>query len=122
MPKKVLVVEDDEKMRKMLVDAFDAAGFKTAQAGDGQEGLKLALEFKPDSIVTDLMMPVVDGLTMIRKLREDEWGKNVPVTVLTNSDQAGSVADALEKGVTKYMVKSDLSIEDIVNRIAKELE
>jgi len=47
--------------------------------------LSIALNFKPDSIVIDLMMPVMDGLTMLKKLRQEEWAKNIPVTILTNS-------------------------------------
>lgn len=119
--KKILIVEDDLKMRKLIVDAFTEQGFKTEEASDGQEGLKMALDTKPDVILTDLIMPIMDGLTMVRKLREDAWGKDVPITVLTNSDQADTIADALDKGIFKYIVKSDLSIDDIVKRITKEL-
>ena len=82
--KKILIVEDDLKMRKLIVDAFTEQGFKTEEASDGQEGLKVALDTKPDIILTDLIMPIMDGLTMVRKLREDAWGKDVPITVLTN--------------------------------------
>ncbi len=120
--KKILVVEDDAKMRKMLVDAFETSGFKVAQAENGEEGLKAALDFKPDSILLDLIMPVMDGLTMLNRLREEEWGKDMPVTILTNLDTSSRIAEALEKGICKYMIKSDVSIEDIVKRISDELK
>jgi len=120
--KKVLIVEDDPKMRKLLVDGFEEKGFKVSEAPNGQEGLKVAEEFKPDSIVLDLMMPIMDGLTMLTRLREKEWGHDVPVTILTNSDTSSRIAEALEKGVCKYMIKSDVSIEDIVKRISDELK
>ncbi|OGZ67637.1 MAG: hypothetical protein A3C58_00995 [Candidatus Staskawiczbacteria bacterium RIFCSPHIGHO2_02_FULL_34_10] len=120
--KKILVVEDDSKMRKMLVDAFKDSGFKVEQAENGEEGLKVALDFKPDSILLDLMMPIMDGLTMLNRLKEEEWGKNIPVTILTNSGESSKIAEALEKGVCKYIIKSDLSIDDIVKRIGEELQ
>ena len=120
--KKVLIVEDDPKMRKLLVDGFEEKGFKVSEAPNGQEGLKVAEEFKPDSIVLDLMMPIMDGLTMLTRLREKEWGHDVPVTILTNSDTSSRIAEALEKVVCKYMIKSDVSIEDIVKRISDELK
>ncbi len=80
--KKILIVEDDAEMRKLIVDAFNKKGFTTAQASDGEGGLKVAADFKPDSILTDLMMPNMDGLTMIKQLREAEWSKNIPITIL----------------------------------------
>ncbi len=136
--KKVLVVEDDQVMRKMLVEAFKAAGFKVADAPNGEEGLKVALDFKPDAILLDLMMPVMDGLTMLKRLKEQEWSRQIPVTILTNSDESekiasafnivtssdepGKMSDVLEKGVFKYIMKSSVTVEDIVKRIAKEIE
>lgn len=119
--KKILIVEDDEKMRKMLVDAFDSAGFETAQGENGQVGLQAAFNFKPDFILLDLMMPVMGGLEMFEKLRQESWGQNVPVTILTNSDESNNIAEALERGAFKYIIKSDISIEDIVKRVEKEL-
>ena len=84
--------------------------------------MSIALNFKPDSIVIDLMMPVMDGLTMLKKLRQEEWAKNIPVTILTNSGESDKIAKALEQGVSKYIIKSSMAVDDIVERIAKELK
>ncbi len=120
--KKILIVEDDLDMRTMLVDAFTKAGFKTSMASNGEEGLKATLDFKPDLILLDILMPVMDGMTMLDKLRREEWGKDVPVTILTNLGDLGKISEALGRGVFKYIVKSDLSIDAIVKKVAKELE
>ena len=120
--KKVLVVEDDAKMRKMLVDALKGNGFDVAEAENGQEGLKVCTDFRPDLILLDVIMPVMDGITMLKKLKEEEWSKNIIVTILSNSDDLGKISDALEKGVSGYIIKSDLSIEDMIKRVKKELE
>ena len=120
--KKILIVEDEMIMRKLLVDAFTKNGFKVAEASDGEEGLKVALDFKPDTILLDLMMPGMDGLVVLKKLKEEEWSKDIPVTILTNSGESDKIAKALEQGVSKYIIKSSMAVDDIVERIAKELK
>jgi len=120
--KKILIVEDEMIMRKLLVDAFAKNGFKVAEAADGEEGLKVALDFKPDTILLDLMMPGMDGLAVLKKLKEEEWSKDIPVTILTNSGESDKIAKALEQGVSKYIIKSSMAVDDIVERIAKELK
>lgn len=120
--KKILIVEDDEIMRKMLVDAFKKSGFEVAQAPEGETGLKIAFDFKPDSILLDLTMPVMDGLTMLKIIRQEDWSKNIPVTILTNSNESEKIAAALEQKAFQYIMKSDMVVDDIVKRIAKELE
>lgn len=122
MSKKILIVEDDSVMRKLLLDAFIKAGFEAREAENGEEGLKIATEFKPDGIVLDMMMPVMGGLETLEKLRQEEWGREIPVTILTNSSDISLVADALEKGVCKYIIKSEVAIDDIVDRVAKEIK
>jgi len=120
--KKILVVEDDANMRKLLVDEFNRQGFKTAEASNGEEGLQLVLDFKPDSIVLDIIMPVMNGAQMLEALRKEEWGKNIPVTILTNASDLGMIATALERGVCKYIIKSDVAIDDIVKKVADEIK
>ena len=66
-------------------------------------------------------MPVMDGMTMLEKLREDEWGKNVEVILLTSLSDAKQVANALEKGVTDYLIKSDMDLKDVVAKVKNKL-
>jgi DNA-binding response OmpR family regulator len=115
--KKVLVVEDDIKMRKILVDELKKQGFSTIEAGNGQDGLDLALKEKPDLILLDLIMPVMDGLEMLNRLRAEKEGQKVQVIILTNSGDFGKIAEAVEKGICSYIVKSDITTDDLVKKV-----
>jgi len=119
--KKILIVEDDTTMQKLLTDKFTKSGFEVLSALNGKEGLKMALKEKPDMILLDLVMPVMDGMTMLSKLREDKWGKNARVIILSNLSDAEKVSEAIQKGTYDYLVKVDWRLEDIVKKISKQL-
>jgi len=120
--KKILVVEDDPKMIRMLIDALKKNNFETIEATNGEEGLKSALKSKPDLILLDLIMPIMDGLEMLSKLRVQDEGKNIPVIILTNSGDFDKIAQAVEGGICSYMVKSDFTIDSLVKRIEELLK
>ncbi len=81
---KILIVEDDLDLLEVLRKKFTLEKFQVSQAPDGKIGLEEALRNHPDLILLDILMPVMDGMTMLGKLREDSWGKEVPVILLTN--------------------------------------
>lgn len=120
--KKVLVIDDDENLNTVLVDKLNFSGFDTKGAKDGEEGLKKALDFHPDVILLDLMMPKMNGLSMLKKLREDPWGKDAKVIVLTVQEQTDSVARAIENNVFGYFVKTNYSLDEIVKKIQNILD
>jgi DNA-binding response OmpR family regulator len=116
--KKILIVEDEAPLRNAVSDILTFEGFTVFQAKNGQEGLDLALVEHPDLILLDLMMPVMDGLTMLEKLRHDqEYGKGASVILLTNINDPEKVAQATEAGSYDFLVKSDWNIEDVVKKI-----
>lgn len=120
--KKILIVEDEAPLRNAVSDILSFEGFAVFQAKNGQEGLDIALAEHPDLILLDLMMPVMDGLTMLEKLREDkDWGKNASVILLTNINDPDKVAQATEAGSYDFLVKSDWNIEDVVRKIKTRL-
>jgi CheY-like chemotaxis protein len=119
--KTVLIVEDDKAFRLLLSNAFTAGGVKTLQAKNGAEGLALALEKHPDFILLDLLMPKMGGEEMLQKLRTDEWGKNVPVFVLTQVEDTNKIADMIAQNIDGYFLKSDRSIESIVEDVKKKI-
>src|SRR5690348_10074943 len=82
--KSVLIIEDEASMLTVLTDKLKELGFDTHQARNGEEGLSVALQVHPSIILLDVLMPKMDGITMMNKLREDEWGKSAPVIILTN--------------------------------------
>lgn len=120
--KKILIIEDETPLRNAISDILTFEGFTVFQGKNGQEGLEVALREHPDLILLDLMMPVMDGLTMLEKLREDaEYGKHAPVILLTNINDPEKVAQATEAGSYDFLVKSDWNIEDVVKKIKGRL-
>lgn len=120
--KKVLIVEDEAPLRNAVSDILTFEGFTVFQAKNGQEGLDIALKEHPDLTLLDLMMPIMDGLTMLEKLRQDqEWGAQAAVILLTNINDPEKVAQATEAGSYDFLVKSDWNIEDVVKKIKGRL-
>lgn len=120
--KKILIVEDEESMQRAISDAFVNQEFTTITANDGEEGLSISLKEHPDLILLDILMPKMNGMIMLQKLRSDDWGKKVPVIILTNvSPNANSVINSVLKNEPAYyLVKSDVKLEGIVDK-AKEV-
>ena len=115
-------MEDEAPLRNAVTDILSFEGFDVFQAKNGQEGLDLALAQHPDIILLDLMMPIMDGLTMLEKLREDQdYGKTAAVILLTNINDPEKVAMATEAGSYDFLVKSDWNIEDVVKKIKGRL-
>ena len=120
--KKILIVEDEAPLRNAVSDILTFEGFTVFQAKNGQEGLDISLKEHPDLILLDLMMPVMDGLTMLEKLRQDQdFGKTAAVILLTNINDPEKVAQATEAGSYDFLVKSDWNIEDVVKKIKGRL-
>lgn len=125
-PKKkiILVVEDESPQLKALTEHFMREGFLVLQAKNGKEGLKLALKEQPDIILLDVLMPKMDGMTMLKKLRqENDWGKNVPVIVLTNlNPDSKEINQAIaEDEPAYYLVKSDISLGELLEKVKEVL-
>ncbi len=122
-PHKILVVEDEEVMLNILIDNLTQAGFgHLLKANNGQEALVIALKEQPDLILLDIIMPTMDGMTMLRKLREDPRGKNAKVILLTNL----TADDAITKSVivnepSYYLVKANYSMDDVIEKVKKTL-
>lgn len=93
---KILIVEDEQFLLEVLSDTLVAEGYQVFPAKDGVEGLKLASRVKPDLILLDVVMPKMNGLTMLKKVRACVWGKKIPVIVLTNVSDPRHVIDAVE--------------------------
>lgn len=122
--KKILIVDDEEAMLDAISDTLSSQEFDTLMARDGEEGLQTALREHPDLILLDILMPRMDGMIMLQKLRQDEWGKGAPVIILTNvSPNASSVIDSVLKNEPAYyLVKSDVKLEGIVEKIKDVLK
>jgi|SRR3989344_9355157 len=117
----LLVIEDDVPELNALTDKFSREGFVVLQAHNGEEGLESALKNHPDVILLDIVMPKMDGITMLGKLRGDEWGQRVPVIVLTNLSDGEKISQSIEKGVYGYLVKAEWRLEEVVAKVKTKL-
>lgn len=122
MQNTILIVEDDLPVSNALLDKLTREGFQVLQAMDGEAGLEVALQKHPDLILLDIVMPKMDGLTMLKKLREESWGKEAKIIMLTNLNEVEMVSEAVEQGSYNYLVKSDWKIEDVVVKIKEMLK
>ncbi|HEY4498757.1 MAG TPA: response regulator [Candidatus Paceibacterota bacterium] len=116
--KKVLVVDDDDNLRMVLMDKLGASGFEVADAPNGEEGLKKALEWHPEVILLDVMMPKMNGWQMLNKVRTDAWGKTARVIMLTGLDDVTNVAHAVGKGVREYILKTNINLDELVKTVS----
>ena len=117
----VLIVDDEQDLVMMIKIKLESEGFRVIEAYDGEEALEKVKE-KPDLILLDIMMPKMDGLTMLEKLREDSWGKKVPVIILTNLSSGAEMSRSAEGGVSGYLVKTDWKLDDVVKKIKETLK
>jgi DNA-binding response OmpR family regulator len=117
----VLIVEDEEVLMRALADGFKAKGYQVLGAYDGEKGLEISLKSLPDMILLDLTMPVMDGVTMLKKMREYPNGRQLKVIVLTNLNVPAKASETAGLGIIDYIVKSDWKLKDIIDRVSTEL-
>jgi len=118
---KILIVDDDVAIVRVLKGEFEEEGFEVLTAYNGQIGIDKALSDFPDLILLDIVMPVIDGLEVLRVLRKDKRGADIPVVVLTNYDEMEKMAKAKEMGAIDFLVKSDWRMQDIMEKVARVL-
>ena len=117
----ILVVEDESAAVLALGDVLKGEGFEVLTATNGKEGLATAIAKRPDMILADLKMPEMGGMEMVAQLRNDPWGKDVPVMILTNASDGETVQQAQDLGAMEYFVKGDMHMTDIIARIKSRL-
>ncbi|HKX72413.1 MAG TPA: response regulator [Candidatus Saccharimonadales bacterium] len=118
----VLAIDDDALLLGSVVEALQGAGYTVLQASNGKEGLEMALKHHPDLVLTDNLMPILNGVDMIAGLRKDPWGKTAPVIIMTNMYTADMLNQSLEAGATDYIMKSDMSLDKIVELVRGRLK
>jgi DNA-binding response OmpR family regulator len=116
--KKVLIVEDEPALAEALVLKFRHDGFTAIKAENGQVGLDLAVSQKPNIILLDLMMPVMDGKTMLKRLRDIPEFKALPVIILTNAGDVDNIRETqLYYNANDFLIKSNVNPDDIVKKV-----
>jgi DNA-binding response OmpR family regulator len=117
---KILVVEDDKFLLQAYKVKLEKEGFDVKSATNGAEMFEVLKTFKPSVILLDLVMPQMDGFEALKKLKQEEKS-DIPVIVASNLGQAEDIEKSKKLGAADYIVKSDLSMEDLVNKV-KELK
>jgi len=121
MKQSILIIDDDPILCKALVEKFTREGFVVAFKQQSQDGLEYALQNHPDVILLDIIMPVMDGLDVLRSLRKDTWGKEAKIIMLTNLSDEEHINTSFDYHVDGFLVKSNWKIEDVVTYVRKVL-
>ncbi|MFA6389917.1 MAG: response regulator [Patescibacteria group bacterium] len=119
--KKILVIEDDSMLSSMYRMKLEDHGYQAFTASDGKTGLEIARKENPDLILLDIMMPMVDGFSVLAEMRSDSSLKKVPVIIMTNLGTNEDVEKGKKLGATDYIVKADVTPSQIVEKIQKYL-
>jgi two-component system cell cycle response regulator len=118
MPAKILSVDDSKTIRMIVKRTFAPYEATVLEAGNGEEGLATAAAEKPDLIILDITMPVMDGVTMLGKLKEDPELKGIPVIMLTAESGRENVAFIAKLGVRDYLVKP-FKDEQLIEKVSR---
>lgn len=119
---KILIVEDDKFLRDLIVQKLKREGFATSEAVDGEEGLKIAKDKRPDIILLDLILPGLDGFEVLRRIKSDASIASIPVIVLSNLGQKEDMDRAMSGGAEDFMVKAHFTPGEIITKIKSVLK
>jgi len=120
--KKILFIEDEQAIQTTFKDVLGNKEYEVISAFDGEEGLKLIKEKKPDLILLDLILPRKGGIEVLREIKENEEIKDIPVIVLTNLEDLKNVEKALNLGAKNYLVKANYTLEEVVDKVKKNIK
>lgn len=119
--KKILFIEDESALQRAATQVLTEEGYHVLSALDGEIGLRLAKEEKPDLVLLDIILPKKDGFEVLSELKLDPKTKNIPVIILTNLEGSTDVEKALELGATTYLVKTNYRLEEVVEKVKQVL-
>ena len=118
---RIAIIEDDQVISQMYRMKFEADDFEVQLADNGKQGVELVEEFKPDIILLDLQMPNMDGSEALSEIRGHDWGKDIPVIILTNLGEEEAPKALRQLGIHSYIVKADLTPRQVVGRVKEAL-
>jgi two-component system, cell cycle response regulator DivK len=117
----ILIIEDNEKNRKLVRDVLQAKGHKTIESDTAEEGLKLAIEKSPNLILMDIQLPGMDGITALKQLKSEPKTKRIPVIAITASAMTYNRVTMLAEGFDGYQTKP-ISLKDFLSEVQRVLE
>jgi DNA-binding response OmpR family regulator len=122
--KHILIVEDEAALLGVLAEKLTREGFLVSRARDGMEGLKEISRHMPDLILLDIIMPDLDGVSMLKQLRANKQTEHIPVIIISNLSEVEKITEILQakKGVIEHIVKSHWSMSELVAKINQTLK
>lgn len=119
---KILIIEDEACLSQMYSSKLKLNGFETIVCQDGESGLLLSQKEKPDLILLDIILPKLDGFFVLKSLKEDLKIKDIPIVLLTNLSQKNDIEKGLKLGAIDYLVKAQLTPQEVIEKIKKILK
>lgn len=118
---KIAIIEDDPVISQMYRTKFEAAGIEVQLAANGKIGVEMVEDMQPDLILLDLQMPEMNGEEALTIIRKHDWGKNIPVIILTNMGEEESPKSLKALGIHSYIVKANLTPSEVLQRVKDAL-
>jgi len=115
--KKILLIEDDTFLSGMYIAKMTLENLDVLLANDGQEGIELAKKYKPDLILLDLILPKIDGYTVLKTIRQNTALKSTPVVLLTNLSQKENINKAMKYGIEDYLIKAHFMPSEVIEKV-----
>lgn len=119
--KTILLVEDDEFLAELYATKLNLEGFEVLLASDGEKGLKMIKESKPDLVLLDIILPKMDGFEVLANAKQDPEASKIPVILLTNLSQKDEVKKGLELGAKDYLIKAHFMPSEVVKKIKQTI-
>jgi two-component system alkaline phosphatase synthesis response regulator PhoP len=120
--KKILIIEDEKILAEMYKEKLEMEGFKVSLAFDVKEGIEMAKKEKPDLILLDILLPVENGVSFLKRQKEDKEISEIPVIAFSNYDDPRTKKEAIEFGVKEYLLKTDYTPTEVIEKIKKYLK
>ena len=113
----VAIIEDDDFLRSLAVNKLEKAGYVVAMAGNGEDGLKLVQEKKPELLILDLMLPGMSGFDVLASVRKDASLASLKVIVFSNLGDEADMKKCQALGIQDYLVKANFTLDELVQKI-----
>jgi len=120
MAKKILLIEDEEILINLLQKKLTNEGYDISVARNGQEGLELIKEIRPDLILLDIIMPKMGGFEVLEEMQKDQELQNIPVIIISNSGQPVEIDRAQKLGAKDWLIKTDFDPQEVIDKVKKQ--
>lgn len=118
MPKKILIIEDDRFLRELITRKLSTEGYEVVEAVDGEAGVKMAKDSKPDLVLLDLILPGIGGFEVLEKIKKDQATSSILVIILSNLGQKEDIERGIALGATDFLIKAHFTPGEIIEKIA----